>query len=65
MFVLHVPIHVDSSMEFNVLAISIGSTAGALVIIVLCVVVVAGKLLIYSYIYMWLRIIICLQIKDS
>ena len=50
-------------MEFNVLAISIGSTAGVLVVIILCVVVVAGKLLIYSY--MWLRIIIGLQIKDS
>ena len=46
MFVL--PIHVDSSVDFNTLAISIGSGVGALVVIVLvCVVLVVGKLLIY------------------
>ena len=47
MFVLPIH-HVGSSVDFNILAISIGSSVGALVVIVLvCVVLVVCKLLIY------------------
>ena len=48
MFILHLPVDEGSPVDFNVLAISVGSAAGALVVIVF-VIVVAGKLLVYIY----------------